>query len=145
MDGKPVSEEVPPRPGAARRATGALLFQPFTGGAKQPAKEGRRGEAMNTDPKPSYMPPDQGCASCRILWDAEVERRNLARRCLKASPLLGIQPVYTSPRVALCGMCLYRMHKFWIATGEQPTCPHEARALALYLASRRWPHDSQAA
>jgi hypothetical protein len=92
---------------------------------------------MNTDPRLRPIPPDQGCASCRVLWDAEVIRRNHARRCLKSIPPLNIHPVYTSSRMALCGMCLHRMHKFWIATGEQPTCPQEATALALYRASRR--------
>ena len=82
-----------------------------------------------------HMPPEHGCASCRVLWDAEVLRRHHARRCVKQIPPLGIHPVYTAPRVALCGVCLYRMHKFWMATGEQPTCPQEAHALALYRAS----------
>ena len=89
---------------------------------------------MHTDHR--HVLPDQGCASCRILWDAEVERRNHARDCVKPIPPLGIHAVYTSPRVALCGMCLHRMQKFWITTGERPVCPHEAQALALYLANR---------
>ncbi len=89
------------------------------------------------DPKPRQMPPEHGCASCRILWDAEVVRRNHARRCLKAPLPLGIHPAYTTARVALCGMCLHRFHKFWTDTDEQPTCPQEANALALYRASRR--------
>jgi len=95
---------------------------------------------MNTDPHPRPMPPEHGCASCRVLWDDEVIRRNHTRRCVHAIPPLGIHPVYTSPQVALCGICLHRMHKFWIDSGEQPTCVHEARALALYRASRRGPH-----
>ncbi len=88
-------------------------------------------------PRLRHIPPDQGCASCGVLWDDEVIRRNHARRCVKKVPPLGLHPAYTSPRLALCGMCLHRMHKFWIDTGEQPTCPQEAKALALYRASRR--------
>ena len=84
-----------------------------------------------------HMPPEHGCASCRVLWDDEVIRRNHARRCVHAIPPLGVHPVYTSPQVALCGVCLHRLYKFWIDTGEHPTCPHEAQALALYHASRR--------
>jgi len=103
--------------------------------ATQPTKEGRQGEAMNTDPRSRHVLPTEGCASCRILWDTEVVRRNHARAGVKAVPPLGIHPVYTSPRVALCGVCLHRLYKFWIDTGEQPTCPHEAQALALYRAS----------
>jgi hypothetical protein len=82
---------------------------------------------MNTGLKPRYMLPDQGCASCRVLWDDEVVRRNHARRCVKKFPRLGIHPAYTAPRVALCGMCLHRFHKFWMDTDEQPTCPHTQR------------------
>ncbi len=114
-----------------------MLFYPFTGVAKQPAKEGRHGEAMNTDPRLRHIPPDQACASCGVLWDDEVVRRNHARRCVKKFPPLGIHPAYTAPRVALCGMCLHRFHKFWMDTDEQPTCPQEVNALALYRASQR--------
>ncbi len=83
------------------------------------------------------MPPEHGCASCRVLWDAEVIRRNHARRNVKPVPPLGVHPVYTSRTLALCGICLHRLHRFWLDSGEEPTCPQEANALALYRASRR--------
>ncbi len=87
--------------------------------------------------QPRHMPPEHGYASCRVLWDAEVIRRNHARRCVKTIPPLGVHPVYTSNTVALCGVCLHRLHRFWLDSGEEPTCLQEANALALYRASRR--------
>ena len=96
-------------------------------------------ESHEPDTKSRHVLPAEGCASCRILWDAEVVRRNHARDCVRPIPPLGIHPVYTSINVALCGVCLHRLHKFWIDTGEHPTCPHEAQALALYCASMSSP------
>jgi len=65
--------------------------------------------AMSPDPTPRHMPPEHGCASCRVLWDDEVIRRNHARRCANKIPPLGIHPIYTSPRVALCGPPLIKL------------------------------------
>jgi len=92
---------------------------------------------MSPGLKPPSMPPEHGCASCQVLWDEEVIRRNHKRRRGNMTPPLGLQPAYTAPQVALCGGCLHRLHKFWIDTGEQPTCAQEAIALALYRASLR--------
>ncbi len=92
---------------------------------------------MNTGVRARDIPPDQGCASCGVLWDAEVCRRNHERRCVKPVPPLGVHPVYTSDTLALCSVCLHRLHRFWLDSGEEPTCPQEANALALYRASRR--------
>ena len=96
-------------------------------------------------PQPRHVPPEHGCASCGILWDDEVIRRNHARGRVKMPHPLGIHPAYSSPDVALCGICLRRLHKFWIDTGEQPTCPQEANALALYRGSLRSPCASSRA